>query len=562
MNIGITCFPKNNKFRFRQLLASLLVDVNLTGFHEDIKNLSDLIKQLLYSFRDENTNTRLNLIVLILKLYYEKKSNFIRWDLCVDISYNEIETFLTVTNYGNEIFFKTKTISSYLISVLLTDIQKFCLSIEELVSYDCLKLYIKTIIVYNYIKLNKQFNSITEYINDMLKNGFKKMKKFNTNDVNVYFISDGMSNTIYENENDFIYRIKYNDFIKKFPEHEYDTLTKNLNLQNKLKDYFKNEYKNNCSNDLKELKKIFSEFKNLYNNTKIIGTKYGKYNAGVTRNIFMSLYNDKPIMFIDDDDFSCSLYKRYKYLNMELKQYTYVPNYEIVDKINKLTGLTLQITDRKTRYEFIDSIYNWILKKYNIKNYNLNNVNKILKKDNILLHQILDNLKIIINEPDLITFAKKNSEKNFKMCFGIQNIVPGNYIILDYCVNAYLSINFLLLEDRFFFQTHNYIESSNLKFIWYWYNPQQSSNRKLFKEYTSLRDMLNIYFNNLFEINNAKNNHQLITSYGENYLNYDNGIKIINENGKEEIIFVAKRMGRQIKKPIMAFVEKNMLNLE
>ena len=106
--------------------------------------------------------------------------------------------------------------------------------------------------------------------------------------------------------------ISYEQFMKIRGEYE--------PLKQAAKEYFETKFKNDYSNEFKQLKQIYNEFHELYPNSSFHGTKYHT-NAMINRNIFLNNHISEFKFIIDDDDFSCSLDNRNDMLRL-YKGYT------------------------------------------------------------------------------------------------------------------------------------------------------------------------------------------------------------------------------------------------
>lgn len=437
MNLGVNCYPGSNKFKFRQILASLFVDVDCNDVSkndcEEIISMYDFIINQI-KLNDNFFINTLNSILINKNIEFN--------ELLVSQLKKDDEIIVIIYRYNNA----KKFIFSDKVYLLFESLLYFKNELNySLLNSSNIKIIYKTYIYVKYFKEYNKFNSIQEYINDMLKKSFKRAKTFNADEVKVVFLIDGISGYKYKDFQDFITRFNF--------------LTKNELTKKKLPDlklYFESEFKNDQRDELNELMNIIDEFKILYKNVDVIGTKYMNH-CTINRNIFMSNYNDKPLTFIDDDDISCSLYKKYKYLQQNLEHYKYIPNTEIVNEINKLTGLNLEIVDRKSRYEFVEKVFLWMLDKY--------------KVENEVTKQLINNLEIIADEPEYISYAINLHEKLIK------NIsIEGNgfwlKFILPYIIKPFSSIYQVNAEDQLFSminrdintykkkQIYTYIESS------------------------------------------------------------------------------------------------------
>jgi hypothetical protein len=172
------------------------------------------------------------------------------------------------------------------------------------------KHFISSSFVYNYYKQQRQFNTIKEYIIDMLTYGFKPLKKINTKFI-ITLIVDGLNNELTPNFEYWYNNMDTNDFQKikdKFKlKANYDNILYDKEFKLYAQKYYY-EYWNN-KNNLTNIFNTYNELKQLTINLPIdielIGTKYHT-NLMVNRNLFMQLNDKIPVKFLDDDDFSCS----------------------------------------------------------------------------------------------------------------------------------------------------------------------------------------------------------------------------------------------------------------
>ena len=415
MNLGINCYPGSNKFKFRQILASLFVDVDCNDVFKN--DCEEIISMYNFIINQIELNDVFFINVLIFML---TNKNIECNELLVSQLKKDNKIFVVIYRYNN----MKKFIFSDKAYLLFESLKYFRDQLNySLLNPSNIKIIYKTYIYVKYFKEYNKFNTIQKYIDDMLKKGFKKAKTFNTDEVKVVFLVDGISGYKFQD---------YQDFISRF-----NFLTKNETNEKtlpELKKYFETEFKNDQQNELNELMNIINEFKILYNNVDVIGTKYSNH-CTINRNIFMSNYNDKPLTFIDDDDISCSLYKKYKYLQQNLEHYKYVPNTEIVNEINKLTGLNLEIVDRKSRYEFVEKVFLWMLDKY--------------KVENEITKQIINNLEIIADEPEYISYTT-NLHKELIKDNSIDSIGFYFKFILPYTIKPFSTIYQNNYEDQLF----------------------------------------------------------------------------------------------------------------
>ena len=461
MNIGINCYPDSNKFKFRQILASLLVDVDCSGI---TKNDCDQIISI-HEFIINKIKSDDNLFIHILISILNNKTIDFAGLLVTQMHLNN-KLIVLIYRYNN----MKKFVFSNNIHILLNSLLYFkdLLNFSILTS-SSLKIIYKTYIHTKYFKEYNKFDTIQQYIDDMLKKGFKKAKSVNTNEVKVIFLVDGISGYKYKDYQDFMNRFDFssNNIFKSKPN---------------LKKYFEIEFKNDRRNELNKLMLIINEFKTLYYNVDIIGTKYTNH-CTINRNIFMANYNDKPLTFIDDDDISCSLYKKYKYLRQNLEHYKYIPNTEIVNEINKLTGLNLEIVDRKTRYEFVEKVFLWILDKYN--------------HENELISQIMNKLEIIVNEPEYISYTTNLDMKIIKYPISIEGIGFVFKYILPYIIKPFSSIYQNSAEDQLFTMINSGIQALEKKQIYSYIEPSKTCNSD---KNSNLTCCTKFYFE-MFELN-------------------------------------------------------------
>lgn len=462
MNLGVNCYPGSNKFKFRQILASLFVDI-------DCKDISKNDCEEIISMFDFVVNRiKLNdvfFINILISILINKNIEFN--GLLVSQLKKDNKIFVIIYRHNN----MKKFIFSNKVYLLFESLKYFRDQLNySLLNPSNIKIIYKTYIYIKYFKEYNKFNIIQEYIDDMLEKGFKKAKSFNTDEVKVVFLVDGISGYKFKDYQDFITR---SNFLT-----ENETIEK---TQPNLKKYFETEFKNDQRNELNELMNIIDEFKMLYNNVDIIGTKYSNH-CTINRNIFMANYNDKALTFIDDDDISCSLYKKYKYLQQNLKYYKYVPNIEIVNEINKLTNLNLEIVDRKSRYEFVEKVFLWILNKYKVEN-------EVTKR-------IINYLEIIAEEPEYISYTANIHEKLIKN-ISIDCITFSFKFILPYIIKPFSTIYQNDAEDCLFSILNNNINACEKKQI---YSHIESSKTCASKVNRQLAMCTKFYFE-MFQLN-------------------------------------------------------------
>ena len=530
MNLGINCYPGSNKFLLRQTLASLFVKYDIDKvIQEEFDEMSVFIEKLFEYLKnilklDTNNINR----VILYNNNYEQFN--IAKDYLVLFEQNKYNIKIIFYSFGfgyHEIYakhFSRELISSICIHNDL-DFEKFL----ELNNYDK-KNFLKKIIIIQrwtqYFLENNKFNTINEYIHDMRNKGFVDCDyKKNINEVKIVLVCDGISCFKYRDFEDFIGRIKISEFDKIPNKNDYDYY--NLKADDYLKKYFLNEF-NNKNGNIFEIITIYNELKLIYSNCEIIGTKY-THQAAVNRNIFYELYNNKVCVCIDDDDPTNSITRIYNQYIKNKNKTDYKPNQKLIDEINNLLPVDykINITDRKSRYEAIDLIYKYILKKNNIPNFNDENIKKINLDNNILIN----NLKKLIDENDIIIETKFIHERPFL------NLPAGAYwYILPYSINPYLTINQTRGEDGVFMNTHNSYNYEYLIAIYVKPSGTQSYINKFeYHSRSNLIEIKNIYYNNLFKIGETKKMWSL-----NRILDFDSKVEIFN-NRNYELVYVCKR---------------------
>lgn len=486
MNLGINCYCGTDIYKFRRMLASMFVKPLIKISEEDHLNLIKM-----FNFCEKKTKNIIDFLDLIHIIIHKKEFNYGTIYIKTEINNETNQIKILIIRYiSKKQFIFNKSI---LILFKCFDYHRQPITNNIIENRKLLKKLCYIYIYINYININNQKNTINEYIEDLIKYNMVK-KKYINEDIKIIFIIDGISGKMYENYKDYLNRgdlFEINYYKENLEKHfnEINDKTENLNL----------------------VIKTIEEFKLLYNNVEIIGSKYSN-NCTINRNIFMSNYNDKPIMFIDDDDISCSLYERYKLYNKIMSNYKYIPNKECIKKINDLTGLNMEINNRKNRYEFVKNVF---LK---------------IKKDKIFNIEIIDLLKEIINETEIFVYTKNYHDNCFENFYKKQYIKYGPFcgcLILPYIIKPFSTIYQVFSEDNLFGilnKCKNISDIINEKYhsiLSYYFQPSNDSikyNKQ--KQLTSVilyPEMSEININPFFDYENInKNNKTLNRVYNYN----------------------------------------------
>ena len=309
LNIGITCYHGNNKHKFKRMLASLFVTPNILSYENIVNEYSNLIKIITEKISNNN-KTNYELIKLCVKSWFEKGIQFND-----EFKITRIDNYILIKNNDTNLQLQFNDELIKLILLITDSNSHFSINNDNLFVYNnTLICYVGQIlccnIVKKYIDLNHKFETIKEYIDDMLQYDFIYDKPIPNNLIEFTFLIDGYSGIKYESFERFYHSLQKQLFDKICPNEEYISYKLKPDLKSIIKEYFENEY-NNTYENTSELIGIIQEFKTLTNHVvKINGTKY-KNLVQINRNIFMMKHENSFIQFLDDDDFSSSIFQRY-----------------------------------------------------------------------------------------------------------------------------------------------------------------------------------------------------------------------------------------------------------
>lgn len=499
LNIGVSCWLCSDLFKLRRSLASLLVEPNIKPLKQSIFNFVKMVD----FFDHFDFPKPINKMNLFIKICYNYITNTdFQFGSLNYVSYesNDMYKRIHLTNYPNRNTFESEIIDSQIFLLIFSNLKRLNFDIiKDGIKYP--KIFFKTLMVYNYFNMNHKFNSITEYIQDLKKHGFTQINSTELeNNIKISFLLDGISGFRYADKFDFIKRIQKTIF-NKIPnnKYNYDELESNKELQDFLITYFNTQFKNDYTKELIEISKIYNEFKTFYNNIELIGSKYN-VNAMINRNIYMEIYKENYVEFIDDDDFSCSIRQRYKQLVENITDYKFDCCNDSVNIINKELSISDLINDRKSRYEYVKKIFK------------LNNFNDTIKKE----------LNNIIYQPDIFSHdIEKMLQNKFIETFRICGYGFPWMTIMPYCLNSFSLVGNVRIEDWVFGESKNK-QLVPIKYKYLYVMPSNTSGD--FKMYYDKFEILkNVQTNCLFAL--SKDKYKWVSKYGDDYYDFTDDIE-------------------------------------
>lgn len=593
LSICINTYYGTNIYKFRRLLASLFVEPDYEPY---LKYIDKYIKLLSRLDSGDNFET----IVNIINAWFKDGIN----GNCM--------------RYGNDVMVKLKNrdllipMDDKLITfmMLITDCRSVFSTIKCDRSVDAKHIYtytpelefnlilsLQAIIVKKYIDLNKEFETIQEYITDLLQHNFKltNIKDLTNENITFTFMIDSYSGIKYESFERFYamlprdlfeiikdkYRlnVKYEDFknennkekliIKSKSESniqiEEKLITKsesesNIHIEktnnisedreyikDKIRDYFDNEYQNNYSEDsIKQLHNTIMEFSNFIPfRIFISGTKY-KTTVQINRNIFMAHHIDKFIQFLDDDDFSAGLFTRYEYsVRSANKAIEYFEKnkkelIEIIEKGDK--RINTKELKKLNYFDFRSFIYHYF-----------SNEIKSIKKGKINYEKLVE---IKSKYKERLSYLKELFTKmtyyDIINCLTInlksQKIIHMSgfweYIIMPYTLNNYSKIEHMVGEDCVYMLLRSgnkkIIHEDNIRPCYYYLEPS-TSNGDIVD--SNVNQFFKCVYNSMLfsEPENIKEH-----IYGKEMINHFYNYDSVVEMCDDSLEFVSHRYDREI----------------
>ena len=537
-------------YRFRRLLASLFVEPDYEPYLKYIEKYVDLIKQL---GEEDNFKTITNII----NSWFKEgiNGNCMRYgenvmikledkNLLIPMNDKLITFMMLITDYRSvystinlDRSFNPKHIYSY------SDNLEFNLILS-----------IQSIIVKKYIDINNQFETIQEYIQDLLQHNFKltNMDQLVNENITFTFMIDSYSGIKYESFERFYAMLPENIFNQLKTEYnwkfEYDKFKLYEETIEPVKKYFTNVYQNKYDEDaIKRLHNTIIEFSTFIPfRIFISGTKY-KTTVQINRNIFMAHHIDKFIQFLDDDDFSGGLFTRYEYGVRSANKV--IENYE------------------KNKHEIMK-----IIKKGD-KNVNIRELIKLnyFEFRCFIYHYFSDNIKMIkqgkIDYKKLIKLKEKHKTKleylqtlfeklshydmincltiNIKTRAILHMSGFWEYIIMPYTLNNFSKIEHMVGEDCIYMKmrtkSEHIFQEVNVRPCYYYLEPSVSNEPITNQTINSL--FTGIYNSMLLsDVDMIKKN-----IYGKNmvghFYNYDSVVEMCDGS----LEFVSHRHDREIK---------------
>ena len=328
LSICINTYYGTNPYRFRQLLASLFVEPNIDVWSKQIQKYIELLKTL---GTEDNFDTIVNIVNAWFKsevcgnclrnanniLVKQKDKN-----LVIPMS-DKLITFIMLLTDSNSHFSvlncmtteDNKNKFNIFDEHNLNMIYKYHENITQYLMYVLQAMVVKT-----YISKNNNFETIQDYIKDMLSNGFKltNLELLYDKKLQFTFMIDGFSGIKYETFERFYATLPYKLFVeinnKNNLKLNYLTYKLHPEYEYVFKNYYILEFENKYPDlSIKTIHDIIKEFASLMPFKIILdGTKY-KTTVQINRNIFLKNNHDKIVEFLDDDDFSGSIVARYNY---------------------------------------------------------------------------------------------------------------------------------------------------------------------------------------------------------------------------------------------------------